>query len=82
MQKLTSRMNETDYGTNIKSKTKIHNVVNDFYQEIPFSRLTKKERIILARIRAGYTKITHEYLIKKTDFLFCNRCQKSVTHSI
>ncbi|KAK1123047.1 hypothetical protein K0M31_008683 [Melipona bicolor] len=32
-------------------RTKIHNVINDFYQEVPFGGLTKKERITLARLR-------------------------------
>ena len=41
MQKLTSTTN----GTN---RTKIHNVVNDVYEEISFIELIQKERIILA----------------------------------
>lgn len=46
---------------------------------IPSSELTRIKRIILAWLRTGHIKITHEYLIKNMDPLFYNRCQKSLT---
>lgn len=62
------------------NRTMIHNIVNDFYREIPLQRINekkKKGKEELYWLDYGQnTKITH--LIKKTDPSFCNKCQKSV----
>lgn len=59
--------------------SKIHSIIKEFYQHIPTSNLSRKERILLARLRTGHTKITHEYLIKKTVSPSCTICNKLVT---
>ncbi|XP_076626843.1 uncharacterized protein LOC143344561 [Colletes latitarsis] len=59
-------------------KTKTHDTVQDFYQPMP-SAMTRRERIIMARLRTGHCRLTHEYLIKKTDPPFCNVCDQPLS---
>ena len=53
-----------------KSNENPQHTVNDYCQEISFSGFNwKKKGIIMARLRIGHIKITHERLIKKTCLL-------------
>ncbi|XP_076623203.1 uncharacterized protein LOC143342823 [Colletes latitarsis] len=50
-------------------KTKTHDVTQDFFQIMPSNNMRRKDRIIMARliVRTGHCKLTHEFLIKKTE---------------
>ncbi|XP_043257650.1 uncharacterized protein LOC122400322 [Colletes gigas] len=55
-------------------RTKIHDIIQNFYEPIPTCNLNRKEKSILSRLRSGHTKITHEHLIRKTDQPYCSHC--------
>ncbi|KOC58721.1 hypothetical protein WH47_05388, partial [Habropoda laboriosa] len=64
-----------------KSKpTKIHSVITNFSQDIPRGHMNRKERIVLSRLRTGHCKMTHEFLIKKTDPPLCCEAPLTVHH--
>ena len=54
------------------NRTKIHDIAHHFYQKIP-NNISRKERIAMTRLRIGHSKITHEYLLSKTEPPFCNQ---------
>ncbi|XP_015429493.1 PREDICTED: uncharacterized protein LOC107186184 [Dufourea novaeangliae] len=59
-------------------RTKIHNVIQNFYQPIPLCGLNRKEKSIMFRLRTGHTKITHEHLVKKTEQPYCIYCPNEI----
>ncbi|XP_054002649.1 uncharacterized protein LOC128889223 [Hylaeus anthracinus] len=64
-----------------KSKpSKIHNIITNFFQNIPRNLMSRKEKIVLSRLRTGHSKITHEHIIKKTDPPFCCETPLTVHH--
>ncbi|XP_076632273.1 uncharacterized protein LOC143347185 [Colletes latitarsis] len=60
-------------------KIKTHDVTQDFFQIMPSNNMRRKDRIIMARLRTGHCKFTHEYLIKKTEPPMCTVCMKIIT---
>ncbi|XP_076629123.1 uncharacterized protein LOC143345647 [Colletes latitarsis] len=60
-------------------KIKTHDVTQDFFQIMPSSNMRRKDRIIMSRLRTGHCKLTHEYLIKKTEPPMCTVCMKIIT---
>ncbi|KAJ8929449.1 hypothetical protein NQ314_017860 [Rhamnusium bicolor] len=46
------------------------------WQSIPPRR---REQIILSRLRLGHTRLTHEYLLNRSDEPFCETCHTSLT---
>ncbi|XP_076398194.1 uncharacterized protein LOC143266633 [Megachile rotundata] len=60
--------------------TKIHRIVSNFFEDIPQKHLTRKERIVLARLRTGHCRLTHECLIKKIDPPMCCGTLLTVDH--
>nr|XP_034172329.1 uncharacterized protein LOC117600695 [Osmia lignaria] len=60
-------------------KIKTHDVTKDFYQTMPSSNMKRKDRIVMARLRTGHCRLTHDYLIKKTEPPMCITCKKNIT---
>ena len=42
-------------------------------------KISRKEEIILSRLRIGHSHITHSYLLKKEEAPYCIPCQKPYT---
>ena len=42
-------------------------------------RSLRGEEVVLARLRIGLTKLTHSYLLKREDQLFCISCNEPFT---
>ena len=55
------------------NRTKIHDTAHYFYQKIPNNNISRKERIAMTRLGVGHSKITNEYLLRKTEPPFCNQ---------
>ncbi|KOC60420.1 Paired box protein Pax-7 [Habropoda laboriosa] len=45
---------------------------------MPSTNMKRKDRIIMIRLRTGHCKLTHEYLIKKTEPPMCNVCVRKM----
>ena len=43
------------------------------------TKISRKEEIILSRLRTGHSHITNSYLLKKEEAPYCIPCQKSYT---
>ena len=43
------------------------------------TKISRKEEIILSRLRTGHSHITHSYLLKKEEAPYCIPCQKPYT---
>ena len=43
------------------------------------TKISRKEEIILSRLRIGHSHITHSYLLKKEEAPYCIPCQKPYT---
>ena len=43
------------------------------------TKISRKEEIILSRLRIGHSHITHSYLLKKEEAPYCIQCQKPYT---
>ena len=43
------------------------------------TKISRKEEIILSRLRIGHSHITHSYLFKKEEAPYCIPCQKPYT---
>ena len=41
--------------------------------------MTRKEEVIISRLRIGHTNITHSYLLKREEVPFCIPCQEPYT---
>ena len=59
------------------NKSKIHDVAHHFYQKMPNNSMSRREIIAMTRLRIGHTRITHEYLLAKTESPFCNTCNQT-----
>jgi ribonuclease HI len=42
-------------------------------------RRTRKEEVILARVRTGHTRLTHQHLFSRNDPPVCSTCNKNIT---
>lgn len=48
-------------------------------QPSPNTNLTRKEEVIITRLRIGHTRYTHEYLLNKSEKPRCQMCQCPMT---
>lgn len=45
----------------------------------PAWNISKKEQMVINRVRSGHSYITHDYLISKEDAPVCNYCQQMLS---
>lgn len=55
-------------------KTKIHEIVQDSYQQIPMHSITVEEIVTLPQLKAEYCRMIYECLLKKTESPSYNLC--------
>ncbi|KAF7280873.1 hypothetical protein GWI33_005422 [Rhynchophorus ferrugineus] len=54
---------------------KLWEVKRIFYQSINHNNISRRKSSVLARLRLGHCKLTHEYLLKGQSPPLCDLCQ-------
>ena len=74
--------NKWQMSWNVAVFNKLHSIKPSLSEWQPNYRIDRKEEVTLARLRIGHTFITHSFLLKCEDWLFCIPCQEpfSVKH--
>ena len=60
-------------------KTFLQNIREDIFTKFSTQGLTRKEQVLMTRLRIGHTMITHRHLLDKTAAPQCESCSKPIT---
>lgn len=63
----------------LNSPTKLHTFRKSIYERTHVHTLSKREQVILVRLRIGHTRLTHGHLFAKTNPARCDRCDAVLT---
>lgn len=64
---------------NSAQTSKLFNIRTNTFTLPPTSKLNRRDQVITTRLRIGHTKLTHSYLLNKTDPPKCDRCDQLLT---
>lgn len=59
--------------------TDLKQIRKNTYERNPTKKLTRKDQIVITRLRIGHTKITHEHLISKKEKHKCENCDMEMS---